>query len=296
MFLSFFNPFVLGCFILPALVFGSVVGVVIYRKREVAVRKKVHATALISAAFVFLAFVLYTVYLILVSTNSTRILGIVNIPLSGLPLALLAYLVEWAIATLLFARTILRGNIEDHSSRLRVVALIIVILFVVVAVVESYRFTNIEQVRATTSAAEIVRLYHSPLAAYDSVLISAVAANENTPSDILGDLAKDNRGRVLHNVARNPQTPIESLRFLYEHNSTNRNSDAYVAYDLAVNPSTPLDILILLSKSEDEIVRSNSTFNPNLPTDILCVLREDADRTVVSQAKSNLRQRNVVCP
>ncbi|PJE75901.1 hypothetical protein COV04_03085 [Candidatus Uhrbacteria bacterium CG10_big_fil_rev_8_21_14_0_10_48_11] len=296
MLFSFFNPFVLGYFILPAVVFGSLVGVVIYRKRETTIRKKVHNTAIIFAALVFLSFAFYTVYLILVSTNSTRILGIVNIPLSGLPLALFAYVVEWAIATLLLTRTWFNGNIDDHPTRLKMITLVILTLFVVVGVVECYRFTNIERVRAATRPDEIVKLYHSPLSGYDSVLLSAVAANENTLSDILGDLAKDNRLRILHNVARNPQTPMESLRLLYEHNSTNQNGDGYVAYDLAVNPSTPIDILLVLSKSEDEIVRSNLTFNPNLPADILCALREDSKQIVVMEAKRNLKQRDVACP
>jgi hypothetical protein len=83
---------------------------------------------------------------------------------------------------------------------------------------------------------------------------------------------------------------------MYENQGSERFGDRYVAYDLAVNPSTPLDILLELSKSDDDVVRSNSTYNPNLPLEILCELSKEQKGVVSSQAKSNIKARGVACP
>lgn len=65
------------------------------------------------------------------------------------------------------------------------------------------------------------------------------------------------------------------------------SSSAYVLYNLAANPSTPLDILEKLSKEEDERIRELVASNPSTPSEILSELAQDPSKSVVVNAVAN---------
>ena len=59
--------------------------------------------------------------------------------------------------------------------------------------------------------------------------------------------------------------------------------------DLAYNPNTPKEILIILSKDEDWFVRCRVVQNPNTPKEILTRLSTDKDSSVRWRVACNRR-------
>ena len=99
-------------------------------------------------------------------------------------------------------------------------------------------------------------------------------------------LSNDERESVRVNVARNPNTPVQTLQKL----SNDKNEPFYMwkPYDkfvsvagmVAQNPNTPKHILQKLSKNKYTNVRENVASNPNTPKHILQKLSSDEERDV----------------
>lgn len=122
----------------------------------------------------------------------------------------------------------------------------------------------------------------------DASVRSAVARNQNTSTDVLRNLADDSNASVRATVADNPNTPQEVLeRLSLEESEVVRNSVAKnpsithaiatelfadkeeVQEGLALNPSTPKEILDKLSKEEDEYIRTFVASNRNTSSETL---------------------------
>jgi len=57
--------------------------------------------------------------------------------------------------------------------------------------------------------------------------------------------------------------------------------------DLASNPNTPPEILTILARDEDEVVRRRVADNPNTPPEILTILARDEDYDVRCRVTEN---------
>jgi hypothetical protein len=100
-----------------------------------------------------------------------------------------------------------------------------------------------------------------------------VAANPNTPMDVLAHLAEDSANLVRRHVAENPRTSQAVLkRLAYDHEAEVRlavaensctspellarlDSDADVRYGVAENPHMPMNILADLARDDNPYIR-----------------------------------------
>jgi uncharacterized membrane-anchored protein YjiN (DUF445 family) len=105
-----------------------------------------------------------------------------------------------------------------------------------------------------------------------------VADNHNTPPEVLSTLLTDFSGEnTLFHLAKNPHTPIETLREL-----ANNKGWWCIRRNVAENTSTTADILDKLADDEERCVRFTAASNKNMPTNTLirmfissCEHRED---------------------
>lgn len=295
LFAFLFNPFILGWFFLPSFALALAISIPRYSSRDISVNKKALKTAGIAASIVFVEYALYTIYQISISTRSTAILSVIEIPFSGIPLALLTFFIGWLAALPIFDKLAKKNGLVGISRLWKSFVFSILILFFIFGSIQSYRVSRARQARDSENPSEISILYTSPFAKSDRMLLEAIANNHKTPISILNELAHNNLGYTRYSVSRNPTTPQETLRFLYESQSKEMYDRDNLSTGLVVNPNLPLDLLIELSKSEDEMVRANATFNPNLPVEILCALGKEPNGIVLWQAEKNIRERNVSC-
>ncbi len=112
-----------------------------------------------------------------------------------------------------------------------------------------------------------------------------VAGNPNTGVATLETLAGSGNEYVLHEVLRNPKTP---LRVLQPHL---QSTHYLMEWALALNPNTPVVALERLSRSADRYTRLHLTWNPAAPDSILDVLAKDADESVARNAGQALDRR-----
>lgn len=113
-----------------------------------------------------------------------------------------------------------------------------------------------------------------------------VAAHPNTSAATLEYLAARPQAEyVLHDVLRNPKTPLRVLERHYD-------STAYlVEWGLALNPNTPGAVLDRLSKSANLYTRMNLTYNAATPPAILQRLTKDPDEILARNARHALERR-----
>ena len=97
------------------------------------------------------------------------------------------------------------------------------------------------------------------------------ARNPSTPVDSLRILASDANWEVRQYVALNPSTPVDSLR------SMASDADGWVRRGVAQNPSTPVDSLRSLASDANWEVRESVAQNPSTPVDSLRSLASDAN-------------------
>lgn len=120
-----------------------------------------------------------------------------------------------------------------------------------------------------------------------SSLLEMVATNPNTPLEILHKLSNSDRDFIRSAVARNPSTPSGILRklggdkfsILYDI-SGNSNADEYTLRKLSklewtslklrviLNPSTPIELLIELSKDPLNLISDAAKRSPRFPEDL----------------------------
>ncbi|MSQ54342.1 MAG: hypothetical protein EXR31_03130 [Betaproteobacteria bacterium] len=117
-----------------------------------------------------------------------------------------------------------------------------------------------------------------------------VAGNANTDLTTLEKLAGTGNEYVLHDVLRNPRTP---LRLLQPHL---QSTHYLVEWALALNPNTPPVALERLSRSADYNTRLHLTWNPATPSPILEGLAKDANESVARNAGQALERRRGVKP
>jgi len=101
-----------------------------------------------------------------------------------------------------------------------------------------------------------------------------VAANPNTPADVLTTLGTDHAEGVRWGVACNPNTPADVLTTLSTDHSV------YVRQYVAENPNTPAGVLTTLSTDPDAGVRRGVAENPSTPASVLTTLSTDSDAWV----------------
>lgn len=110
-----------------------------------------------------------------------------------------------------------------------------------------------------------------------------VAANPNTPKDVLERLAKDSAGLVRRHVAENPHTAPEVLKLLAY------DQEQEVRLAVAENSSTPTDLLARLGSDPDVDVRYGVAENPHMPMSILAELARDDNPYIRCRALKTLK-------
>ena len=113
-----------------------------------------------------------------------------------------------------------------------------------------------------------------------------VAAHPNVAPATLEKLAeRPHNEYVLHEVLRNPKTPLSVLE---RHAAS---SSYLVEWGLALNPNTPSAVLERLSRSSDLYTRMNLTQNAAVPREILERLAKDPDEHLARNARYALERR-----
>ena len=110
-----------------------------------------------------------------------------------------------------------------------------------------------------------------------------VAANPNTPKQVLARLAEDRACVIRKHVAENPQTSAEVLKRL----ATDAEIDVRLA--VAENPSAPSEILACLANDSDVDVRYGVAENPHMPIGILAELAKDDNPYIRCRALKTLK-------
>jgi hypothetical protein len=117
-------------------------------------------------------------------------------------------------------------------------------------------------------------------------LMRLIAYNPNVSPATLERLATGPRAdKVLHDVLRNPATPMKVLEPHFD--STNY----LVEWGLALNPNTPPAVMERLSRSKDLYTRMNLTYNKATPPEILQRLAQDPDEILARNARLALDRR-----
>ena len=91
--------------------------------------------------------------------------------------------------------------------------------------------------------------------------------------------------KVLHDVLRNPATPMKVLEPHFE------STDYLVEWGLALNPNTPTTVMERLSRSKNLYTRMNLSYNQATPPEILRRLAQDPDETLARNAQQALERR-----
>jgi len=117
-------------------------------------------------------------------------------------------------------------------------------------------------------------------------LMRLIAYNPNVSPATLERLASGPRAdKVLHDVLRNPATPMKVLEPHFD------STDYLVEWGLALNPNTPPAVMGRLSKSKDLYTRMNLTYNKSTPPEILQRLAQDPDEILARNARQALERR-----
>lgn len=112
-----------------------------------------------------------------------------------------------------------------------------------------------------------------------------VAQEKRTPVEVLRKLAAGEHGYLVDwGLAVNPSTPMEILeRMPYQ-------TDATIAQHLSRNTSTPTAMLEKLAGHKDAMVRGSVAGNASAPESVLRALTKDPEAWVARQAEWQLRQ------
>ena len=113
--------------------------------------------------------------------------------------------------------------------------------------------------------------------------LEAVGGNPNTrPATLTALLHHPNRTwRLYYQVAGNPSTPLETLESLSQQNSRD------CKYWVASNPNCPVSILARFAADPAPEVRQFIAYNPRTPLETLIALRDDPDPSVRRSLLSN---------
>jgi hypothetical protein len=117
-------------------------------------------------------------------------------------------------------------------------------------------------------------------------LMRLITYNPNVSPATLERLATGpHTDKVLHDVLRNPATPMKVLEPHFE------STDYLVEWGLALNPNTPTTVMERLSRSKNLYTRMNLSYNQATPPEILRRLAQDPDETLARNARQALERR-----
>jgi hypothetical protein len=112
---------------------------------------------------------------------------------------------------------------------------------------------------------------------------------------ILADGISSRDIELLARLAKNKNMPCDDLARLYDFCKPSigkiGRSESEILHELAKNPQTPPNILGLLADSEHSWMRSSVAANPNTSISTLRLLSEDKESFVRNYAKGRLRSR-----
>jgi hypothetical protein len=113
-----------------------------------------------------------------------------------------------------------------------------------------------------------------------------VARHPATMDETLARLAGGAQAqKILFELAANPNTPPEVLARWYE------SDDPLAQWGLALNPKTPQRVLLRLAQSPNLYARMNLTRNPTTPREVLDRLAADPDPSVAAAAAQAIQRR-----
>lgn len=95
-----------------------------------------------------------------------------------------------------------------------------------------------------------------------------LAGNRSAPGELLMTLNRLG-GDLVVKALKNPSMPVQQLIVFGE---ADQNILTYRVYSVALNPATPANILMKLSRSEKDTIRSAVAANPSTPVEILAEL------------------------
>jgi len=117
-------------------------------------------------------------------------------------------------------------------------------------------------------------------------LMRLIAYNPNvSPATLERFATGPHADKVLHDVLRNPATPMKVLEPHFE------STDYLVEWGLALNPNTPTTVMERLSRSKNLYTRMNLSYNQATPPEILRRLAQDPDETLARNARQALERR-----
>jgi hypothetical protein len=252
------NPLVLSAAIVPLAGLGVLYAFVLRLYRGSALQRRAIRWALIVSWLSLLAWIIAVLHAIAASTNSTAILGILDMP-AGVVAAVVVLPVAWAVS--LVALSVVRLRSGEPPPPISLAAATAIVLLTGAGIVHYVHAARLQALaRDTTSPDELLRLYDRARPPHDTAVLRALARNTRAPADMLAALASDDDEDVRYGVARNPSTPPSVLERLYAEPQTRTS--------LAVNPSVPLTILTKLAGDPDSVVRYNLRFNRSLPPEM----------------------------
>jgi hypothetical protein len=216
-------------------------------------------------------FMLWGYHATLTSRSSTAAIGFFFLPFYSAALAVLAFVVSWAVLYLAWFtfQRIQRTPVRLVSVTLLVLAVALLGWAGYVAQVKIDRHRLLTE---ATSGFNVDRL--------ETILEEGVSSQDF---------------EVLANLAKNPNTPANDLGRLYDFCkpgiSQLGGSESSILLTLARNPHTPPDTLTALASCRQSWIRNSVVRNPNTPISTLRQLTADQDELVRGQAKRELRLR-----
>jgi len=297
----FLSPYIFSITFGPLIVFG--IAVLLIRRfvaKPTTLSGRAAYFSLMLTFYLFAAFTLGLVALVVSSNDAQAAFGLIGIPFFAIPMSAPVFLVGWATSYLfLSARerrkvTILPGGSVAKpklNKGLIIVAILIIVGAGALLSYNKYTSSLVDKARETTDEQEIRDMLDSYWAERDADIRGAIAYNEVTPSNLLRELSTDEDGDVQYAVASNPNTPQDVLRTLYEERACYYGCGSA----LAGNRSTPADILRELNKTRGGFTKAILVTNPGTPTDVLIEIykNEEAIDYVRRDALQALRERGV---
>ena len=245
-------------------------------------------------------FLAYVSHLILQIRSSTAALGFLVLPVYGVIGGSIIFALTWAMAELIGCRTLWKKSTETINGWKFCLAALI--LLSTAGLLLNYVHSEFYVRKAgnrSASAEELKALWSRPGTQRDRFIVAALAKNRACPPDILlaiakidtpafrekhqsfRDLMKNDFYAAHRHVAQNPNTPVEALVLL------SRSPSPYVISDVARNVRTPIPTLVATSNHPDFIVPLALAGNRNTPPQVLMDLGKNANQYVRQQVAQN---------
>ena len=240
-----------------------------------------------------LAYAVYAAYqlrAIFKSASETAVVGGLWDFLLIAPIVLLgSFAVAWSAATLIHTvRETASVNpdgqagLGDRARAAMAVGVILAALFGL-ALAGGYREVLLREASSAQTGEDLETLHARPWVRHDKVVLGAMAHNPNATRQLLETLSAQEDVYVRMQVAANLQTPRALLFRLH--------SDRGLDSTLALNPNTPSGILDDIARSGGEMARWNVASNPTTMNETLVLLSEDSEERIRRRAIVRLKLR-----